>query len=446
MRLLTLLLSTWLTAIGFPAIVSAQSALDRLSGFDQSRLQNVFPPGDADAVGELAKLIYRLQLIEESSLQELASQGAAKDLGDAVSFDTTISRIQMLKVPESLVEFLELDRLYVIGVNPQEASSGGSVRLLIAGSLPQDASPGDRVTGAGVVVETDGEGGVNVIAVSRPSWFPVSIEDRGRRLLSKAGIDVSQLSEAASRSRKPLTAEDSTLFYSMLAAADAVDTNDLPGSEAAIQPIRLLNDPMVKPGRLVRLPVETVQITRVSVSEPDRRRQLDSDHYYQIDAMADLGDVIVKIERPAGQSGPAAVFENRFPVSIVSRRLPDFLQQQIAAQHGDRAIQVQLRSMIQFEGFFYRLWSYESEFMNRFGGGDQIAPLLVAADLENRNLTSRDPVGVRWIGWIAAVVVICGIVAIGLGSRYVAVRDRAARRKRLESVPQQIDLPSVEDD
>ena len=40
--------------------------------------------------------------------------------------------------------------------------------------------------------------------------------------------------------------------------------------------------------------VDGVQITKIAVSSAKRQAQLGSDHYYQIDAIGDLGEVVVK--------------------------------------------------------------------------------------------------------------------------------------------------------
>ena len=111
--------------------------------------------------------------------------------------------------------------------------------------------------------------------------------------------------------------------------------------------------------------LETVQVTRISVTEPHRQTQLGSDHYYQIDAVGDLGNVVIKIERPAGDEGPAATFENRYPVSVVVRELPDFLSQRIRVQEGGDAIVSQIKVLVGVDAFFYRLWSYSTVFMDR---------------------------------------------------------------------------------
>ncbi len=61
------------------------------------------------------------------------------------------------------------------------------------------------------------------------------------------------------------------------------------------------------------------------------------------------------------------------------RELPDFLKQQIRVQEGGDAVLAEIRVMVQADVFFYRLWSYSTDFMNQMGGGDQFGPLLVAA-------------------------------------------------------------------
>ena len=111
----------------------------------------------------------------------------------------------------------------------------------------------------------------------------------------------------------------------MAAASDLEQSKKKVPSPSKIAPVALLQGSSELTGQWIRMNLETVLITRISVTEPRRKVELGSDHYYQIDAVGDLGNVVVQIERPAGDTGPAASFNNRYPVSVVTRSLPTFL-------------------------------------------------------------------------------------------------------------------------
>jgi hypothetical protein len=445
------------TAIQITAIVvcsampcrgKAESAISLLSGFDTQRIDAVYPPTDDEAAGELAKLAYRLRSIDPDALDSKVGDSADAQLGDAVAIDGKIEEIQYLKVPARLVDVLELSRLHVVTV-----TAGDSVVQVVTTALPQQAGQGDHVSGTGVVIQigsaADDKNSTHPIAIASPrlGWFPQSAENVGWQLLSDAGVDISLLAEVGSRNRRPLLSEDGNAFYAILAAAASLgnqggqpNPDNLP-APGWVEPVTLLRDPEKMSGQWVRMDLETVQITRIAVTEPARQSQLGSNHYYQIDAVGDLGNTIVKIEPARGEEGPPALFEGRYPVSIVSRELPDFLRRAIRNQEGGDAVVSQIKLMVGVDAFFYRLWSYETDFMNQHGSGEQFGPLLIAARLSNREPTSSDPAGVSTIGWIAAGVVILSIVAMWFWNRRNSARDLEVRQKRKSRESEQLQLP-----
>jgi hypothetical protein len=440
-RVAALCCIAWLTLCGAPGPCPAESAIDLLSGFDAQRIENVYPPQDETSAGELAKLIYRLQTIDDRVLRERAGEGANADLGDAIAVEGAIQKITRLKVPERLVEFIELSHLYLIDVGDDS-----SLIRVVTAALPAEAKPGDRVRGSGVVIETASADGVaerRIVAIATPrlSWFPAMAPRVGWRLLSDAGVDVSLLAEVASRDRRPLLAEDGDAFYSMLAAAATIQQRDDVPPPTPADPVMLLRDSRELGGEWLRMNLETVQVTRIAVIEPARQAQLGSDHFYQIDAVGDLGNTVIKMERLPGDPGEPAIFANRYPVSVVIRDLPEFLSQRIRAEEGGDAVVSNVKVMVGVDVFFYRLWSYSTDFMSQHGGLDQFGPLLVAARLSNREPTSDDPAGVNVIGWIAAIAVISAIVAVWFWNRRLSAQDLEVRQKRKARDAQQLQLP-----
>jgi hypothetical protein len=199
-------------------------------------------------------------------------------------------------------------------------------------------------------------------------------------------------------------------------------------------------DGAVHGGDWVEIALTTVQITRVEVSEPKRQRQLGGDHYFQIDAVGDLGNVDVQIASPEGGTGPPARFENRYPVSLVTAELPPFLSERIGSDEGGEAIVTEISVPIEVDAFFFRLWSYSTDYMDQFGGGKQIGPLLIAARIDGR-ATAADPAGVGLIGWLAAIAVLTAIAAIAVWNRFMQKQDRLVKEQRLRNESERIELP-----
>ncbi|MCG8651789.1 MAG: hypothetical protein MI861_18255, partial [Pirellulales bacterium] len=334
----------WMLVVALTTIVCAggyaDSALPLISGFDQQRLEAAYPPRDEQAAGELGKLIFRLRQVNARFLQQRLGkpdEPAPLQLGDVVKVEGVIEAVSSLSVPQKLVEFLEFRRLQLVDIATTDKTR---LRVVTTG-LPREAQAGDRVGCYGVWIELAEAGQAdegNVAAAARLQWFPASPVDPSWQMLSDEGVDIGLLAGVKDRNLEPLTGADGDAFYTMLAATDALSGRaDLP-QPVSIQPATLLRESGKLSGQWVRLSLETVQITRVAVTEPQRQQQLGSDHYYQIDAMGDLGNVVVRIDRPEGDQGPPAKFYNRFPVSLVVRRLPDFLSQQIRDKQGGDAI------------------------------------------------------------------------------------------------------------
>ena len=419
----------------------ADSALPLLSGFDAERIEAAYPPTNEDSLGELAKLLYRLRKVSPSALD--AKNNPSEQtiaVGDVTEVFGVIEESKLVAVPERLVEFLEFSRLQILRV----AQENGNAAVVVSFPLPNEAKVGDEVRGLGVAIQTqpDGANGrAAAIACGRLSWFPAKASSTGWQLLRESGVDISLLSELSSRNRRPLLAEDGDAFYSMLAAAAKMQREtDLPKPET-IEPVTLLKGSSELAGQWVRMELETVQVTRIAVTDSKRQSELGSDHYYQIDAVGDLGNVVVRIERADGDAGPPATFNNRYPVSLVTRELPEFLEARIREQEGGDAVVSQIRIQVQVDGFFFRLWSYSTDFMNQHGGGEQFGPLLVAARFRDQEPKESDPAGVGTIGTIAAIAVITGILAIWIWQRRIDSRDREVRRQRKERESEQLQMP-----
>ena len=312
---------------------------------------------------------------------------------------------------------------------------------VVTTELPADVNTGDRIRGIGVAIQctTSEPARVAVAAVGRLQWFPAAPPSVGWRLLSEQGVDVSALADVSTRNRQPLLPQDADAFYPMLAAAGKIGAIET-AEPVPAKPLDLLREPEKYSGQWLSMRVNTVRVTRVSVTEPIRQEQLGSDHYFQIDSMGNLGEVVVQIERPHGETGDPIRFENDYPVSLVVAELPKFLSDRIAEQDGDDAVVSMISVPIQLHGFFFRLWSYSSDFMDRQGGGDQFGPLLVVARITELP-SDQAAAGVEMIGYIAAAAVILGIIAIAIWTRSTERSDERERKKRRDREAESLELP-----
>ncbi|TWU38750.1 hypothetical protein Q31b_38280 [Novipirellula aureliae] len=421
----------------WPSRLNADSELGMLLGFDSERIAKTYPVKDVASAGEMAKLLYRLDRLPIEKIEQIADldQGQMTiSVSDALRIKGKIEEISLITVPEKLVEFLEMERFVRLQIASEDSDDRSAVEVFTS-RLPSDAVVGDRVRGVGICLNKSG----GAVATAPLQWFPASPKNVGWKLLSEAGVDVGSLSSVAARNRKPLTGEDTEIFYHMLAAA--ADMKDHREAPKPIHAVDLLRDPIAYTGEWISLEVETIQITRIAVVEPTRQQQLGSDHYYQIDAIGDLGNIVVEIAPTKDSGGKPATFENRYPVSLVCKTLPAWLEERIEQQAGTDSIVTPLTVPVTIDGFFYRLWSYSSEYMRQFGGGDQFGPLVIVANVTNREPSDADIVGVRRIGWIAAFAMGLGIFALLLWSFIVARRDRAVAQRRHQREAEQLEFP-----
>lgn len=446
--LLPFLLLLTLSNIGF----TGESVIPLLSGFDRERVAATYPPTNKKTLGELAKLLYRLRAIDPAKLQSMATRnanesdsGASQTLsvGDATPLTGTIKSMKLVPIPKELIEFLEFKRLHVLTLQLADTQE----IKVITFPLPEGAKIGDQLDGSGIALQikqspTGASPTASAILCNRLRWLPKSSPIKGWQLLRDQGVDIGLLADLGTRNRQPLLAEDGDAFYSMMAAAsDLEQSKKKVPSPSKIAPVALLQGSSELTGQWIRMNLETVLITRISVTEPRRKVELGSDHYYQIDAVGDLGNVVVQIERPAGDTGPAASFNNRYPVSVVTRSLPTFLERQIQQQEDGNAVISELKTKIQMDGFFFRLWSYETDFMAQHGGGDQFGPLVIAAVIRNKQPDPADPTGVHLIGSAAACAVILGIFSIWAWQRRTDSRDRAVRNRKKEKEAESLRIP-----
>jgi len=163
---------------------SGRSALDLLSGFDRQRLDGCFPPTDADSVGEVAKLLYRLRKLGGPSLQKRlgATRPAVADpsagdssgepgdgqsvrsasVGDAARVGGTVQKIRRYQVPEKLVDVLEMKFFYELVLRSDPPEIPVSVMTpALSGSI----QAGDRIDAVGVALS----GGDSSLALAAPS-------------------------------------------------------------------------------------------------------------------------------------------------------------------------------------------------------------------------------------------------------------------------------------
>ncbi|MEL6107958.1 MAG: hypothetical protein AAFU85_18185, partial [Planctomycetota bacterium] len=272
-----------------------------------------------------------------------------------------------------------------------------------------------------------------VFAAGRAGWFPSLAENVGIELLTSAGVNAAGLATAAARNRRKLETADGDTFYSMLAAADTIaKRNELPRPQS-LAPLTLLQRPQEHHGNWIGMRATTVRITKINVTDAPRVEELGQDHYFQIDSSGDLGKTIVKLKRADGE--PIEI-SGKYPISLVSLRLPPFLREPFESEQSV----VQMTSQpVRIEGFFYRLWSYRNEFIDRRGGGNQVGPLIVVSRWKPVEDSTRKDDDIAVLGYVMAAGVILAIFATFVWSRQNATVDAKVRENQQVNVDIKLD-------
>jgi len=491
------MLGVLVLAISGATACYSQSVLDRLSGFDAARIESISPwfedASDASLGAEAAKLLYQIRRLSSGGLfaepqaedaREEASAEAANaenvsaggdealsfaTLGEVVSLSGTVVGLETWDLPPSLTEVLEFRRLYrvevlvsdsAVGVSDAQVNESVAQRVLVITTQvpsawleapPQGVTPPLRRTVlTGVVVRSGKEassevtgsseagGGRPVVAAATMGWLATAGSGVPEDWIawSEKGFDVSLLEGVRARDRQTLRAEDSLAFYPLLKLAASLDDAEAASGER-VPAADLLKQSKAWVGRRVRLELQTVRLTRIQVTEPVTKARLGSDHYWQIDALGDLGQVVIRIE---SEDGEAAVFENRYPISVAIRDLPAFLVEAMGEDSASvaRTDVAMVSQPVLVDGIHYRMWSYESEFMNQHGGGNQFGPLVIASRITAIQEPTVGSSGATKIGWYVAGFAIFGVLAAALGSYLSSRNDAKAKLKSRRSLPDRI--------
>ncbi|MEM6470800.1 MAG: hypothetical protein AAF802_14670 [Planctomycetota bacterium] len=426
----------WLFLLG-GSLLSCESALEQLSGFDTSRLEGCYPLTDSASVSEMAKLLYRVDRLSEGSMESrLSGQNAGESsaTGEVIEVEGEVVKIRAFRVPEKLVEFLEMSDFREVWIDTPAHRSAVYVK-----QSPGGIAIGDRVKvfafqiGDRERTDDANEGRLPLVA-RKLSWFPANPDSVGWTLLGEQGVDLSLLSELPKRNRLSLKADDNAFFYAGMQAADELrkrPAGTLP-TASDVGPIDLLKSPQNFHGEWIALDLKTIRITRVAVERASHQEALGQPYYWQVDASGDLGKTVIQLTR---DEGDPIQLSGYYPVTLVSKSLPKFLQSKVE----EGVVVALIDEPVRIEGFFVRLWSYENEFMQQQDAGKQVAPLLIAS-LWKSTLVIRQSSGVEVIGYGLAVFVTASILGTLWWTRRNAIKDRAA--KTLTEAPTvEIELP-----
>jgi hypothetical protein len=218
-------------------------------------------------------------------------------------------------------------------------------------------------------------------------WKPLPSIPETWRWLAQQDWDLAQVDLFRPLQKQALQASESGALYSLMAnVARSGPRSDL--ATASTVPItRLLSAPERFTLQMLSSQVHVIRVSRVAVADFNWRELLGQDHYYEIDGIADVGNVNIDVHFDSQPGQTPLRFEGQFPVTLVCRDIPECLARSTASDRSRDATQAQVwfpRRDVLAKGLFYRLWSYgTSETSLQGSHARQFGPLAIAVQVES---------------------------------------------------------------
>lgn len=263
-----------------------------------------------------------------------------------------------------------------------------------------------------------------VMAAQRVEWLPTktSTEERinaGVALMSQFEFDAGLLDDLRRSNGKVMNRADTEAFFQIISIVNTPDSrrvieqvtthSNLPQPTISdyLQNTRELQ------GELVTLKADIRQITKIEIRNEKMKFRLGLDHYWQLDAFVYLGGDAIELKTNE-EDKDGLVYKHRYPVQICLVALPPKLQEaQTQIQRGTYRSN-SLHENITLNGFFFKLWAYQSARTIGAGGKRvQLSPLFIAS-----NVVVHEPTGINihqggiylGLGFAVLLLIVAGFV------------------------------------
>lgn len=228
---------------------------------------------------------------------------------------------------------------------------------------------------------------------------------------------------------KSMTSRESQAFYSLLRCsqppletgpldAEPPDADQVLNIMQSIQRAESRKSKRESPqsdtasaGYRVKGIAEVRRVQRVDVRNADEQAWLGSDHYYQLDGFADIGNTRITIRFE--QMDEPIVFEKEFPVTLVALKVPDSLLIDAGDTVPGEAQAWYPRSRTTVSGWFYRMWRFKTAQVSEATNDReaQQGPLLVIDRFDPapaREILGASNVSAPWVTGATTAIGIAG--------------------------------------
>ncbi|MCE2751573.1 MAG: hypothetical protein LW720_06740 [Pirellula sp.] len=215
-----------------------------------------------------------------------------------------------------------------------------------------------------------------------------------------------------------LTSKDTRPFYTLLAASNETQSQETEARAYSVMEWIRRTESMKSTKSLVREQQRSVaeridarvqirRIQRVDVRNAQSQAWLGSNHYYQLDGLADIGPS--RIEVKYGKDYEPIAYEREFPITLVATKLPAWLlsdpttlisssdlSQETTDLDSASSIAWTTKIRVDVSGYAYRIWRFRTPQVSAVtqDTGYQQAPMLV---VDRWNL-SQGPLGADSLG------------------------------------------------
>ncbi|MCA9152345.1 MAG: hypothetical protein KDA92_23745 [Planctomycetales bacterium] len=429
------------------AVGSSPQPADILAklGFDESvarLIEDGTPLNDNDAE-PLIRLLFLLPRIDVMQRFGWRQDPSATDL-DTLTADVVANRLKMRTLfgrvralrkitlgPEISQRFgfaayyqLELD---TSPTRDAGTDSQGTIQLCVR-QLPARWQTLD-VPEAGLPISADGfffklasqpnEEPRWVFVADQIGWHPQAADAQrnvttGAARLGSAGMNVALFDDLIQG--QPLVQEDREAFYQMLWTVrrmPAVNSSEEPPHQLQSQFAGLITRPKEIPGQQLRVTGTARRAVLVRVPDPDIQARYGINHYYEVEVLVPLDQLLV-LHDP--QDGRELTYASTFPVTLCLAELPRDMPQ------GD-----EVRQAITTDAYFLKLRSYRSEFVDQQFADPvatkrrQLSPLLIGRTL---SLVHPPAPQTTALGWLLGIVIFGGFAGILLLRAWYRRGDR----------------------
>jgi hypothetical protein len=437
------------------------------SGFQGTNISEVLKP-----LLELERLAPEVDLLTKNQPNWPIADNAA-----LVRLSGLVTKVERLKVDRQVVPTLEQSFVYRCHIQSKEAAASSATQedrthTVVCTTVPSvwlspDGTPLVEIRQPCSLSGVSLKGSeTNFVWARSIEWRKGVIEDAdvaqdnegfkpqlssAERFLLDHGWDLGWsdlIREMETEPIKPLSQREHEPFFALLRLANETPyLSDKIATENANKP-RMITDLLEslrqkkrgasKPAtERVSMNMRVVRISSIQVVDPVQVTLLGTNRYYQLDAMAEIGDRSYEIKTDKDP----VVYSKEYPVTCVSIAVPSWLQETDRAQGletqlgneaetGTRIEQVWYpRRKASASGWFYRFWSYKTqEITQSMGAGKrQVGPLIVLDSVQRVAVGESDRGS--FVNQIAngasAVIGVLGVIGI-----WWYVRKRTKKRQR----------------